>query len=370
MITMSLSNISDLNDMFRIVKQMVEDTVIETLDSMLNEMNLYSGELLEIRSVAKDFILRGGKRIRPLLVLIGYWSRDWGLENHNIKYLVSSVEFLHNYLLIHDDIMDRDVVRRGGPTVHVWFRNRCLERGMVDCDHYGVSQAITIGDYLEALAVSMFSKLDLHESALKKLLQTYVRGLRLVAYGQYLDVLASQLPLRSIGEKDIVAIHVLKTASYTIELPLHIGAIASGGDENLLRELSSYAIPAGLAFQLGDDVLGLFGDERVTGKPADSDVKGRKKTLLVVKAYELASSGDKEFLEEIYDRRINGNVTSSDVERVRRIVVETGSLDYVKRRIVEEVTKARESLESSRNINVKAKDVLFKLLDLLISRER
>lgn len=370
MIKMYSSEISDLDSMLRIVKEMVEETVVEIMNSLMNEMNMYSSELLDIAYSAKDFILRGGKRIRPLLVLLGYWSREWGLQNPNIKYLVSSVEFLHNYLLIHDDIMDRDVVRRGGPTIHVLFRNKCIERSMVDCDHYGVSQAITIGDYLEALAVNMFSKLELPGDILRKLLQTYTRGLRLVAYGQYLDVLTSQLPLRSISEKHVVTVHILKTASYTVELPLHIGAIASGGDENLLRDLSAYAIPAGLAFQLVDDVLGLFGDEKVTGKPADSDVKEKKKTLLIVKAYELASNGDREFLEEIYDRRGSRDISLSDVEKVRKIVVESGSLDYVKKRIAEEAGKARKAIESSSSINVKAKNILTELLDLIISREK
>lgn len=370
MITMVKPSDTDIQDLFKIVKQMVEETVTETIDELMNEMRLYSDKLLDISHITRDFILRGGKRVRPLLVLIGYWSRTWGLENGNLKYLVSSIEFLHNYLLIHDDIMDRDVIRRGGPTAHVWYRDKCLEKEMVECDHYGLSQAITSGDYLEALAVGMFGKLNLPSDATKKLVQTYSRGLRLVAYGQYLDVLASHLPLRSIRERDILTIHTLKTASYTVELPLHLGAIAAGGEESLLNDLSGYAIPAGLAFQLRDDVLGLFGDEKVTGKPVGSDVRGRKKTLLIIKAYEFASPNDRVFLEEIYDRKTSNEITSSDIDRVRRIVVETGSLDYVDKRVAEETVKARESIESSKLINNYAKRVLVQLLDLLVKREK
>lgn len=360
-------NVSSLVDL---VRKTIDEVVNEVFDQLRVEMINESKYLADIESIARDFISRGGKRVRPLLVLIGCWSVDWGRFDQSLKYLTSSVEFLHNYLLIHDDIMDRDVLRRGGLTVHAFFAKKCVEMGFKDCEHYGVSQAITVGDYLESMAVNMFSKLKLSGETLSKLLSIYTRGLRQVAYGQYLDVLLSNLPLSSVKEEDVVRVHTLKTASYTIELPLHIGAVACGGGEQVLKDMTGYAIPAGVAFQLQDDVLGLFGDERVTGKPSGSDVREKKKTLLVVKAYELSGTESRLFLEEIYDRRSSLDITDKDVEKVREIVSNTGSLSYVNRIIESKVNEARLALNSSSFISEQAKRVLDELLVLLTRREK
>lgn len=360
----------EVNQLFDLVKRMVEEVVNEVFDQLRVEMSNESKYLVDIEATAREFILRGGKRIRPLLVLIGCWSVNWGKIDQSLKYLVSSVEFLHNYLLIHDDIMDRDVLRRGGLTVHASFARKCSEMGFRDCEHYGISQAITIGDYLESIAVNMFSKLKLDGETLSKLLSIYTRGLRLVAYGQFLDVLLSNLPLGSVREEDVIKVHTLKTASYTIELPLHIGAIACGGDDRVIGELTNYALPAGVAFQLQDDVLGLFGDEKVTGKPSGSDVREKKKTLLIVKAYELGGPEDRAFLEEVYDRRRSCEVTDNDVEKVRRIVLSTGSLAYVRSVIESRVNEARSKLYSSKFISTEAVKVLDELLLLLTRREK
>jgi len=109
---------------------------------------------------------------------------------------MAAIELLQSYLLVHDDIMDRDEVRRGGPTTHVVFREICRKHGWSDCGHYGISQAITTGDYLEALAVGLLASKNIDPVLVPQLVSTYTRGLRLVAYGQYLDVLFSKLPLK------------------------------------------------------------------------------------------------------------------------------------------------------------------------------
>ncbi len=354
------------------VRSIVKEVVENEMNNLSKEATTYSYYLNDLVYIAKDFMLRGGKRLRAFLVLIGYWSREWGLDISRVKYLLAMVEFLQSYLLVHDDIMDQDDVRRGGPTVHVWFSRKCRDEKLLgDCNHYGVSQAITVGDYLESLAVNMISKLDLPGNTLSLLIKTYTRGLRIVSYGQYLDVLMSYKPLREVSEEDILMIHKLKTASYTVELPLHLGAIASNRYSNeLLNELTEYAIPAGIAFQLRDDILGLYGDPSVTGKPVGSDVREKKKTLLVIYAYKNASEDDRRFLEEIYDIKKREEINEDDIRRVQEIIRKYGGLEYVEKKMIEEAEKARDALRNAILINDNAKKSLEWLLELFIHREK
>jgi geranylgeranyl diphosphate synthase type I len=199
----------------------------------------------------------------------------------------------------------------------------------------------------------------------------YSRGLRRVAYGQYLDVMFSQLSISEVREEDIVSIYNFKTSSYTVELPLHLGSIASGkSNSKLLSELSSYAMPAGIAFQIRDDIIGLFGDPSVTGKPAGSDVKSKKKTLLIVKAYELARYKDKELIELVYDKLSESEITDKHVEEIRRIVKESGSLNYAEELINKYVHYALDAVESSKEICEEAKETLKWLTSKLAFREK
>lgn len=363
----------DYKDLLSYARTITNETLREILEEKKTEAASISNYVKDIAEVAMDYTLRGGKRLRAFLVLIGYWSRKWRSRDiGSVRYIMAGMELLQSYLLVHDDIMDRDEIRRGGPTVHVWFEDKCRKTGLIgDCQHYGVSQAITTGDYLESLAIYSFTRPGFPQPILSRLLETYTRGLRMVSYGQFLDVLIANKRLREVTEKDVYTIHKLKTASYTVELPLHLGAIASGEtDAELYRDLSAYAEPAGIAFQLVDDILGLYGDPGVTGKPVGSDVREKKKTLLIVKAYELGGSEDKRFLEEIYDHKKPEDITDNDVAGVQEIVRSTGSLDYNKEVIEKLAEEAYRVLEESSIICSEAKRVLSWLLRLFIERKK
>ena len=362
----------DFSDLLIEVRRIVHETAKGIFEELRREAHNTHPELEDIPVIASDFTLRGGKRLRAFLVLVGYWSREWGKSIDEVKYLMTGIEFLQSYLLVHDDIMDRDEVRRGGPTVHVWFTSRCREKSLLgDCSHYGISQAIVVGDYLESMAVSTFSKLELPANAMTKLIQSYTRGLRIVSYGQYMDLMLSMKPLREVDEADVLLVHKLKTASYTVELPLHLGAIASCKySDNLLHELTSYAIPAGIAFQLRDDLLGLFGDPSITGKPVGSDVREKKKTLLVIKAYKEAPPPYKEFLEEVYDHKEPSEISDRDIAEVQHIVRDYGGYSYVVKLMKKYAEEAEKALREATMINDDAKKALKWLLRLFIYRKK
>lgn len=326
---------------------------------------------IDLAKIVEDYTLRGGKRLRATLVLVGYWSKEWGKEISDVVDIMAAIELLQSYLLIHDDIMDRDELRRGGPTAHVMFRNICLEKNWRECDHYGVSQAIVAGDLLEASAVGLLASRVDDQKVLRDLIYTYSSGLRRVAYGQYLDVMFSQLRLGEINENDVILVYKLKTSSYTVELPLHLGAIYSGKySKDLLLDLSRYAIPAGIAFQARDDIIGLYGDPSVTGKPAGSDVKSKKKTLLIIKSYELSSEKDRAFLKKIYDELPSHQITDEHVIEVQRIVRDSGALQYVEELIDKKSKEALNALDESREICEEAKNFLRWLIYKLSHREK
>ncbi len=355
-------------DLSRLLSE-VDDVLRNFLNKYLNEaMGVHEG-LGELVYSVSEHTLRGGKRLRAILIALGYLSR--GLTDlEPVKELMASVEFLQSYLLVHDDVMDRDEVRRGGPTLHAFFRDKCISRGFIgDCNHYGISQAIVAGDYLESIAVGTIANLSLKPEVVTALVKRYSEGLRAVAYGQYLDVLMANKSLREVKAADVLRVHELKTASYTVELPLHLGVIARDpSDGELLRLYSDFSKPAGIAFQLRDDILGLYGDPRVTGKPVGSDVRERKKTLLVVKAYELGSVSDRKMLEEIYDSR--REIDLDDVKSVQEVVKRTGSLSHSEELIKEMYSKAMEIVEYSKPIDPVVKQELLKILEKLVFREK
>lgn len=355
-------------DLSRLLSE-VDDALRRILSKCINEAEGVHGELRELASSVSEYTLRGGKRLRAILIALGYLSRGL-VDLKPIKELMASIELLQSYLLVHDDVMDRDEVRRGGPTLHAFFRNKCINQDFIgDCNHYGISQAIVAGDYLESIAVGAIANLSLKPEVAIALVKRYSEGLRTVAYGQYLDVLMANKPLREIGATDVLKIHELKTASYTVELPLHLGVIARDpGDKELLSLYSDFSKPAGIAFQLRDDILGLYGDPRVTGKPVGSDVRERKKTLLVVKAYELGDINDRKVLEEIYDSR--REIDLNDVKRVQEVVKRTGSLSHSEELIKEMYSRARGIIENSKPIDPLVRQEILNMLEKLVFREK
>ncbi len=170
-----------------------------------------------------------------------------------------------------------------------------------------------------------------------KVLRRFNQVLLDTVFGQAVDV--SYEHLDRVSEKDVLRVHHYKTANYTITGPLQYGALFAGASDNQVKKIEKYGLPVGIAFQLRDDELGLFADEKTLGKPVGSDVKENKNTLLHLKALELAKGEDKKFVKSIYGKK---NITKKELDRVRRITQETGSLAYsqkMAKRLVEQGKK-------------------------------
>jgi len=314
----------------------------------------------------KEHNLRPAKRLRASFVYYGYHLFRNGKEVDLIKASMA-IELVHTALLIHDDIMDQDKTRRGQPTTHRYYQYLHQNNNFrFNSEHYGNSMAINTGDAALCLGFEILGNCNFNPENKLKALNRLLRGIVNTAYGQSYDI-----TLEAIGkadQKDIIDLHHAKTAIYTYENPLQIGALLANANSNDLEILSKYAIPGGIAFQLQDDILGLYGNPEKTGKPAHSDLRQGKMTLLIIKALENGSTLQVKKLRQIWGNR---NLSKKDANMVRKIVKETGSLDHSKKLALKWAKKAQDVIPCmiKRKWNFPAINYLDGITKYIIERE-
>ncbi len=302
-------------------------------------------ELGPVTEATAEFVLAGGKRLRPAFCYWG-WRGAGAADSDQLVSAAAALELLHACALIHDDVMDGSDTRRGRPAIHRRFTALHQEGGWNgSADGFGTSAAILLGDLCLVWADQMFSECGLPDAALRQALPVYSEMRVELMAGQYLDVLASVLPGTSGSEATERALRVarFKSAKYTIERPLHLGGTLAGGSEELLAAYSAYGLPLGEAFQLRDDVLGVYGDPAVTGKPAGDDLREGKHTALVALAGQRATAAEATELERLVG---DPDLDAAGVRRCRTIIAETGALAEVEELIARRASEARQALES------------------------
>jgi geranylgeranyl diphosphate synthase type I len=325
------------------VKRKVEGHLEALFRDKIAEASRISPAAEDLMRVLQEFTLRGGKRLRASLVHYGHRCFS-GREIEEVWKVAMCQELVQSFLLIHDDVIDEDDTRRGSWTVHRHYADLHRERyHRRDSTHFGESMAILCGDLGLALANEVLGGMVLQAPVRRTILDTMNRMVSHAIYGECMDVLSEVED--EVSEQDILTIGMLKTASYTVEGPLHMGALLGGAQQGDLERLSRYAVPLGKAFQVQDDILGLFGDEDRLGKPVGSDIREGKKTFLILKALERAKPAEQEYI-----RRTVGSkeVTEEDVEEIRRLVIETGSLEACNEMSRGLVDEARQALTGCR----------------------
>jgi geranylgeranyl diphosphate synthase type I len=320
-------------------------------------------EFLEMVRDLKSFTLRSGKRIRPILFYYGYLIGG-GKDRKKILKTSVSVELIHSYLLIHDDIIDQDDFRHGDLSIHCKYEKGCEnEFSNGDLKHFGNSMAIIIGDLASTfgyeILVSSDFPLDLKIKAISKLNSIVSNTL----VGEAMDVVLGMSS--SFSKSEIVEMQEYKTAKYTIESPLHLGAVLAGAGGKLLESLSRFAMPLGIAFQIQDDIIGVFGNEEKIGKPVGADIREGKKTLLIAEALKRASGRQRNIVCSLLGNR---NISLDDVEKVRSIIKETGSLDYSRRK-AEELVRLSQKRLGEIEISDDNKRFLSGLADFVVQRK-
>ncbi len=291
-----------------------------------------------------SYILRGGKRLRPLALISSYYGFKNRQEGNIIRASIS-VELLHNSSLIHDDIMDESLKRRGGPSFHYqmedWSR---LSSTTPAPRNAGISIGILGGDSLIELGLEALLESGFPEKTLMKAAFEYLIAYRKLIEGQLLDLYLSTVTMPT--EDEVLRMLSLKTGTL-FSASLAMGGILAGASEKALRFLKNFGRRVGVAFQLQDDILGLYGDENVIGKPADSDVKEGKRTLLIVRAWKLAAEADRKKLLEILG---NKDIGSDELNYVRNIVKNLGVLDYTKETALNLLRENEKDIEGNKNM--------------------
>ncbi|MFW5902642.1 MAG: polyprenyl synthetase family protein [archaeon] len=345
----------------------------ESNDLLEKEFKIYTKRAKEIHPEAsrmveylRRFSMRGGKRIRPGLIVAGYKAVD-GNNHGKITKAAISIEAFQTYVLIHDDVEDEDDERRGGPTMHKMYEKLYEEENMIGGkEKYGRNIAITAGSLAGSYSIDTLAKTDFDPETKVKAIRKLEQIHRYTAAGQTLDHTINHRRIEEVTEKDVLKIHELKTAQYTIAGPLELGAILGKGTKEQIQTLREFGVKAGKAFQTYDDLLGLYGTKEKLGKPVDSDLKEGKKTLLILKAME---NGNEEQRRKIKQTLGNKNITQKQVEEIRKIVKETGSYEYSKKRVSKMIEESKEALRKSNNIDPEIKDFLLGIADYIITRE-
>jgi geranylgeranyl diphosphate synthase type I len=285
---------------------------------------------------AFDLARRGGKRLRAVLVACTY--DGFGGEGGGDAVVLAGVamELLQVYLLIHDDWMDGDELRRGGLSVPAMMRARFSSRELAD------ASAILAGDYAAGLALDALLSVPCAPGRIAKAAQEFARVEKDVVAGQLLDVHASHDAPRSHPPQhaEVESMHALKTASYTVRAPVLIGARLAGASDQACAALEAFAEPLGVAFQLRDDVLGTYGDPKATGKPAWSDLRQGKRTALLAEA--VREPGARDLLRAVGDPA----APVAELEALADYLVRSGVRARVEARIDVLLGKARAALET------------------------
>lgn len=306
---------------------------------------------------AKEHNLRPAKRIRASFVYYGYLLS--GREpNEEIWKVMEAIELVHTALLMHDDFMDEDKLRRGLPTTHEYF---------ADGDkHYGEVMAVNVGDAVLCLGFEKVLESGFDKDKVLEAAKILMRGIANTAFGQIYDVTLPKLG--ELTEEKVLAIHRAKTAIYTYQNPLLIGGILAGLGKEVLEVLKEYSYKGGVAFQLQDDALGMFGETEKTGKSADSDLLQGKSTLLIAKTLELGNKKQKDNLLRAWG---NKNATDEEKIKAKKAIRESGALAYSVEKaksLTFEAIEIAEGLDKF-GLNREATDYLKGIAEYVVSRE-
>ncbi len=325
-----------------------------------------AAEMLPAIDATAD-VLAGGKRLRPAFCYWG-WRGAGGADGPEILAAAAALELLHAGALVHDDVLDDSDTRRGRPTIHRRFAARHAAAGWRGAAApFGRGVAILLGDLLLAWTDELFGGSGLPEAALSRGRPVLDAMRTELMAGQYLDLLEQAAGPGSVA--GALRVVTYKTAKYTIERPLHLGAALAGpqaAHPGLAAGYAGYGLPLGVAFQLRDDVLGVFGDPSQTGKPAGDDIREGKRTVLVAIAREKATA-----VQAAAIGRLHGDpaIDAAGIAEFRDLLTETGALAESELMIDRYVTQALAALDEA-PVTAEAKAALAGLAVTATARTR
>ncbi|MFV0428881.1 MAG: polyprenyl synthetase family protein [Arachnia sp.] len=324
-----------------------------------------AGPLLELAHTFTG----SGKRVRPAFAYWGHVAAAGPDTPQGLIQAAASLDLLHVSALVHDDIIDASETRRGLPAAHRQLAGVAAADGPAG-ERFGQAAAILLGDLLVMWSVEMFERAALAPEAIARA-QPHLWAMRSeVTCGQYLDLAAaySAAGADTDQQERDVSRRVLeyKSASYSVRRPAQLGAALGGADPALIEALGSFGSGIGRAFQLRDDILGVFGDPEITGKPAGDDLREGKRTFLVLTAMAQGTASQREALAAMLG---NPELAEPDVDRARAIITETGCLATIENMIDQESAVALATLDAS-SATAQGRRALTRLAELSTNRQR
>ena len=293
-----------------------------------------ASELVPVCDALDEFLLDGGKRLRPLFAYAGVLASG-ATPTREITRAISSLELLQACALIHDDLMDRSDTRRGKPAIHRHFENLHQSTAMNGlATQFGEAAAVLLGDLALVWSDQMLNTSGIPTASLLAAHQIHDEMRVELMAGQYLDIREAGEATHSAERSLRIARY--KSGKYTIERPLHIGAVIGNPSNNsaILDALSRYGLPLGEAFQLRDDLLGIFGDPELTGKPAGDDLREGKRTVLIAMTIEALTEVDK---KELLSHLGHQEISSTKIEELRALIAQSGAVEKVEN-LIEKLT--------------------------------
>ncbi len=327
--------------------------------------DVIAGETMEI---IRDFVVRpGGKCVRSYIAKTAY-EMAGGTDTAAITAVGAAIEINHYFLLSVDDVADRDTVRHGGPTIEVMYKQKYTHIPADQRDHYArsfteVANALMYSHVYELLYASGFTA-----KQIKSVVPIMTdKMLAAPATGWVMHLLENHESLADVTEKRFLEALTFVTATYTFVAPALVGLTLAGADDNTRDIATQYGLQVGTAFQIYDDILGLFGDPKKTGKSAGNDVREGKKTVHIQRAYALASAEDKAFMDSV----VGSNLSEEDLERLREIVKSTGALKYAQDKAQAMVDVGIAALQPLKaTMSTEHIEKLEQLAQFVISREK
>ncbi|MBQ1095043.1 polyprenyl synthetase family protein [Streptomyces sp. b94] len=321
----------------------IRDTVDTVLYGFLDEQEHAAPDLLPelalFTGLLRDFLAAGGKRIRPLLCITGWAAITDQPPPPLLWRAAASLELFHAFALIHDDVMDHSATRRGHPTAHRTLTAR--HQHHPDAENLGTNAAILLGDLALGWSYELLHSPDATPDQLASAWPLWNALRTETLIGQYLDLTVTGSPTADA----VTAWRIIryKTAKYTVERPLHLGATLAGATDQQFSALSAYALPLGEAFQLRDDLIGIWGNPTETGKSALDDLREGKHTVLYATALERATVPQQRALRARFG---HPDLTEADAAQIRSLLTDTGARTATEQFITDRYERARQALDT------------------------
>ncbi|NIL74478.1 hypothetical protein RhoFasB10_00562 [Rhodococcus sp. B10] len=329
--------------------QLVETALTEFFASKRQLVGALGGGYADAVDDLVAFVLRGGKRLRPAFAWtawLGAGGDRHGPDASAVLRACASLELIQACALIHDDIIDASLTRRGFPTVHVGLAERHrAQQWSGSATRFGESAAILLGDLALCWADDMLRESGLDASAMARISPVWSAMRTEVLGGQLLDIEAEAGRDESVDAA--MRVNRFKTAAYTVERPLHLGAAVAGASDLVVASLRSFGTDIGVAFQLRDDLLGVFGDPAVTGKPSGDDIREGKRTVLMAVGLQRADAGHADVATLLRTSLGSEDLTDEQIHAIRAALTDLGAVDDVEQRITELTERALDTLAAA-----------------------